>query len=137
MSTIIISFLLIMLLTMILLRKKLTKQLKKERKEMIENVDYKLVLVEDTSSLVNIELLTGTFAGVIFSCSDLSIEEDEKEDQAYLKFEYEIVHKNDIEDLDESLDFKNTMGDVLVAMLMKSLENTVENRNDDSETSDL
>ena len=106
---------------------------------MISNVDYRLVLVEKQkeNSLANFEFVKGEFEGVIFEASDLQIEEDEVNDQAYLRFNYDVVFDNGHENLIENLNFKNCVGDVLMSVLMEAMENDIENRTDDSKTSDL
>lgn len=106
---------------------------------MINNEDYRLVLVEKQkeNSLANFEILKGKFKGVIFETSDLQIEEDEQNDQAYLRFNYDVIFDNDHENLTENIEFKTIVGDVLMSVVMDAVENSNENRTDDSETSDL
>lgn len=104
-----------------------------------EGVDYAFVSSQDEdNNLVNVRLLSGDFSGVEYTYGKVSIEEDEKNDTAYLSFEYTIVESEDFEDLEQNLDFKNHIGDVLTTIIMKSSgENLNANGTDDTEEFDL
>ena len=85
---------------------------------------------------VAITLLKGEFQGVAFSVSNVQVEEkkDEKgDDVAYLGFEFNVLELANWnkEELDANETFKSTIGDVLLSILMKSIEDSKENREND------
>lgn len=91
--------------------------------ELIEGVDYVFTPSEDSgNNLVNVTIETGDFSGVVYEYGKVAVEEDEKNDQAYLSFEFNIIDNNGIEGLDENLAFKNYIGDILNSILTKSIE---------------
>ena len=87
--------------------------------EFDENVDYKFIIPEDDSQRVDIQILTGEYAGVVYNYGKVSFDEDVENDQAFLNFEFDVV-----DDLGMSLDtheFKTFIGDILTGILMKQM----------------
>jgi len=86
---------------------------------MKELVDY--VLVEKASSeFYSIKLLTGNWAGVIYTYGTVSIKEDKTNDVATLSFQFKIEECPkgiDSDSLMENESFKNYIGDILSSIL--------------------
>ncbi len=102
--------------------------------ELKENVDFTFHFPEKISETVSVKLLTGEFAGVVYSYGGVSaqdkngniIDEDfqlpEGED-LYLAFDFHVIENNGNENLHESLEFRNHIGDVLMQIIPIALEN--------------
>lgn len=88
------------------------------------DVDYKLVVPQDNTTQVYIELISGTFAGVIYSYGKVAVNEDVENDTASISFDYDVKESVGIEGLEENEDFKNHIGNVLVSMVMNQIEET-------------
>lgn len=88
-----------------------------------ENVDYLFdAETEDDSGLINIKLLGGEFDGIVYRYGKVSVQEEEEQEQAYLTFEFDVVDPNGKESLEENMEFKNHIGDILQNIMMKSVE---------------
>lgn len=87
---------------------------------MEEEIDYNFVEHAD-STLYSIRLMTGDWAGVIYTYGRVSLKEDRRRDTAILSFDYRIDDVGDTsftpEELEASVAFKNTIGDVLAGIL--------------------
>lgn len=62
----------------------------------------------------------GQYEGVVFYYGQVKIEEDVENDQALLQFDFQVDKGNDtynIGELEESDDFRNMLGDILVSIL--------------------
>lgn len=87
-----------------------------------ENVDYIFKNAEDDSGLMNIKLASGDYEGVEYRYGKVSVEEDEENDQAYLSFEFDVIDPGENSLLEENIDFKNHIGNILQNIMMKSLD---------------
>lgn len=89
-----------------------------------ENVEYSFNtrIGGEESGLVGINLLVGEYEGVVYRYGKVSVEEDKENDRAYLSFEYDIIDPNNKEDLENDLQFKDHIGNVLQSIMMKSIE---------------
>lgn len=110
--------------------------------ELKEGLDYSFTFPESNNTTVDIKLVSGEFAGVIYRYGKVSVDEDENKENAYLSFEFDVIDNNDIPSLEESIEFKNRIGDVLTSIISKNFdkfENEVisEIRTVDSEASDI
>ena len=94
-----------------------------------EDIDYTFIEVNNVSG---IKILTGEFIGVIYTYSNVSISEDEKNLTKenlppVLSFNFDVVDFASIIEEDiYTLEFKDKIGDILMSILTKSMENTVE-----------
>lgn len=91
--------------------------------DLQEGIDYNFVERAE-SEFYSIRLLTGKWAGVIYTYGRVSIKEDKRRDQATLSFDYRI---EDTEGtpyvpsvLEASDGFRNMIGDVLANILSTS-----------------
>ena len=84
-----------------------------------ENIDYKFVIPEDDNNLIHIQVLKGRYENIVYSYGKVSMDESDNKDEAYLSFEYDIIEENNI--VDDG--FKDYIGDILVSILTKQLEN--------------
>ena len=90
--------------------------------ELQENVDYKFDIdPSEDSSFVNIQLLSGKFSGVVYKYGKVSLKEDEENDEAHLIFGFDIVDQIDHFNLEENLEFKNHIGEILTAIMVKQM----------------
>lgn len=86
--------------------------------ELKEGVDFVFDLSEGLGTNVKIKLLTGIFSGVVYSYGKVSVQEDEENDQAYLNFDFDIQDNSSIEGIEENIDFKNHIGDILTSIVL-------------------
>lgn len=86
-----------------------------------EGVDYTLVIPETQNDKIDVKLLSGEFSGVIYNYGKVAVEENQEDESAHLVFEYEVIDSSGLENLEESAEFKNYIGDILVSMIMKNL----------------
>lgn len=88
-----------------------------------EGIDYNFVERAD-SDFYSIRLLTGGWAGVIYTYGRVSIQEDIAKGCAVLSFDYRIEDTegttHTVECLQSDIRFKNTIGDILVNILSNS-----------------
>lgn len=88
-----------------------------------EGTDYNIVEREGCN-LNSVKLLTGEWAGTIFTFGRVSIKEDKKTDTAVLSFDYRIEDESFSDHSKESLEanprFKNYIGDILSSFLSES-----------------
>ena len=89
--------------------------------EYKEGEDYSLLIPEGTGESIDVKVLRGVFAGVIYNYGKVKVEEIKDDESAQLTFEYDIIDSNGFENLEETLEFKNYIGDVLVSMIMKNI----------------
>lgn len=97
--------------------------------ELEEGKDYIFDISENNAGSINIKLTSGIFEGVIYNYGKVSGEEDKEKDEFYLQFEYNVVEPNGLENLENNIDFKNHIGDVLSSIISKNVgkyEETVE-----------
>lgn len=86
-----------------------------------EEVDYTFIQSEDDNSLANVKLISGEYDGIIYSYGKVSIEEDEENDRAYLSFAFNVVDSNGFDNLEENLEFKNYIGEVLTTIMTTNI----------------
>ena len=73
----------------------------------------------------SIMITKGDYEGIIYQYGRVSVAEEENEDgNMPLSFEYNVVDYNghEFQDLIESKEFKNTLGDILVEILDEQLD---------------
>ena len=89
---------------------------------MSENYTY---VSRGQDQWASILITKGKYEGIIYQYGRVSVAEEENENgKMPLSFNYNIVDINghDKEELDNSTDFKNTLGDILVEILDEQLE---------------
>jgi len=94
-------------------------RLSKKPKTPKEGVDYKLVNIE-SSDLTAVEILHGSFSGVIYHYNHAKVEIDPT-DMARLVFSYQFIYTANFSDdyLKENEEFVTLMGDILSGMIIK------------------
>jgi hypothetical protein len=90
---------------------------------MIEHVDYKFV-EKATSDFYSVKLLTGKFAGVIYTYGLVKLQENLESDSLTVQFDYKIedtpLHcQPAMGDLNTNVEFKDYIGDMLGHILSK------------------
>ena len=109
-------------------------------REYKENVDYTFV---EVNGAAGIKLVGGEFEDVIYAYSNVSISEAKDEDTgedlpAMLSFNYDVIDQSEYTDEDlYTMEFKNKVGDVLMSIFAKSVENKIELEQIDSEESSI
>lgn len=90
--------------------------------KLTENEHYSFVTTNDDNK-VSINILDGEYDGTEFYYGNVNFDENEESGECYLSFNFEIVKSDlDINLLSEDIDFKNYLGDILVSILSKQLE---------------
>jgi hypothetical protein len=93
-----------------------------------EVVEYNFIEVNGANGL---KLESGEFQGVIVTLSDLSVQDDGTDNpdgSAVLSFNYDVVYDAEYpRELFETIDFKNTIGDILMKVLTDSIKEAGEN----------
>lgn len=94
----------------------------------IKTVEYTIVEVNEQHG---IKIDSGEFENVIVRIDQLQVIDDGSDDpetgQAVLNFEYTIIYDAEkSEELFETVEFKDTIGDILLKMIIDSTENSVE-----------
>jgi hypothetical protein len=91
-------------------------------------VEYNFIEVNGANGL---KLESGEFDGVIVTLSDLSVQDDGTDNpdgSAVLSFNYDVVYDAEKpKELFETIDFKNTIGDILMKILTDSIKEAGEN----------
>ena len=85
------------------------------------------ILVSDKSKEWTALRLTDTteeYKDIIYKYGKVEINEDEKNDNASLQFDYDVLVSPTIskKDLEEDMDFKNLMGDILHYLIEEQLQ---------------
>lgn len=91
-----------------------------------EDVDYSYIEVNNSAG---IKVLTEDFNNVIFIYSDVSMSDVEVYESLppVLSFSYTIIDRSNYTNEEfETLEFKDKLGDILMSILLNSLENKVE-----------
>jgi len=94
-----------------------------------ENIDYNFVEVNGAAGL---KISSGQYENVIYTYSNVSISEakDEITDEdlpAMLSFNFDVVDTSGYTDEElYTVEFKNKIGDILMSILTKSVENIIE-----------
>lgn len=91
--------------------------------DLQQGVDFKLIIPENAESetAVFIQLLTGEYTGVTYAYGKVSAEEQVDDENASISFEFEIIDSNGIDNLDENVEFKNHIGNILVSLVLNSI----------------
>ncbi len=98
-----------------------------------ENLDFKYILPENEPGVVQIQILNGEYEGVVYKYGKIKVEE--KDDNAYLVFNYDIIDSPKIKakKLEKDESFKNYIGDFLVEIISANIDQEYidENRDND------
>ena len=91
------------------------------------DLDETIQFVEKPSSeLYSLKVVQGPYLGVIYTYGKVSLHEDEAAAELRLSFDFmieEVPDNLNKEELEESLDFKTFMGDILAQLLEDKLDN--------------
>jgi hypothetical protein len=91
-------------------------------------VEYNFIEVNGQNGL---KINSGEFEGVIVTLNELSVQDDGTDNpdgQAVLSFNYEIVYDAEkTKEVLETIEFKNTLGDILMKILTDSIKQAGEN----------
>lgn len=91
------------------------------------NIDETVQFVEKPSSeLYSLKVVQGPYLGVIYTYGKVTLHEDETNVQLNVKFDFkldEVPENLNKEELENSEDFKNFMGDILTQLLEEQLHN--------------
>ena len=89
---------------------------------MPENYTYVSRGKEQWASIM---ITKGDYEGIIYQYGRVSVADKENEDGTMpLSFNYQVIDSNghDNDTLDDSIDFKNTIGDILVEIIEEQME---------------
>lgn len=100
-----------------------------------EKIDYTFV-VQDSSDFYSLRLLKGSYENVIYTYGAVSISEDGE--QATLKFDFRVEDSAGHEDLDNDVEFKTHIGDILRDILLAEVGKIgkIKENNSDESTND-
>ena len=91
------------------------------------NIDETVQFVEKPSSeLYSLKVVQGPYLGVVYTYCKVTLHEDEANVQLNVKFDFkldEVPENLNKEELQNSEDFKNFMGDILTQLLEEQLNN--------------
>ena len=79
----------------------------------------------DKDNWTSILITKGDYEGIIYQYGRVSVADKENEDGTMpLSFNYQVIDSNGHvkETLDDSIDFKNTIGDILVEIIEEQME---------------
>jgi hypothetical protein len=90
-----------------------------------EEIDYNFI---EVNGFAGVKILDVPFKDVIYTYSNVSISEaDEISEEAILTFNFDIVDQAGYtEEEFVTADFKTKIGDILLSIIQKNVENTVE-----------
>jgi hypothetical protein len=94
------------------------KMMNESRYDLVEGTDYEFIYSEEDPE-ATVKLLSGEYSDVCIKFSNVSVKEDDGE--AYLNFNFDIIDANGSLFLEENLDFKNYMGDILTSIIWKNI----------------
>ena len=91
------------------------------------DISRSFILVSDKSkewTALRLTELTEEYKDIIYKYGKVEINEDEKNDNASLQFNYDVLVSPTIskKDLEEDVDFKNLMGDILHYLIEEQLQ---------------
>lgn len=87
-----------------------------------EGKDWEYIIPEDDGTTIHLKLLSGKYTDTVYQYGKVKVEEVPNGD-VYLKFVYNVVESPlNKEQLEEDQDFKNHIGDVLVSIMSKNIE---------------
>ena len=85
------------------------------------HLEYEYVEDKDDNQLDCVKIIEGKYDGFVYQYGQVSINEEETDSQASLKFNYRIVEDVDDSDADE---LQTILGDILVDILEHHVEET-------------
>ena len=103
--------------------------------KMIEDIDYIYLIPENDPEMVHIELLTGTYTGVVFKYDKVKFIEENEE--MYLQFSYTVIQYGILTNLESDLQFKNYIGDLLAEIMSKNMDQELVDESRISNTEEL
>jgi hypothetical protein len=87
-----------------------------------EGKDFIYIIPESEETTVGIKLLTGQYSDTVYQYGKVKIEE-EKDGAIYLRFVYNVMETPlDKEELENSSEFKNHIGDILVSIMSQNID---------------
>jgi hypothetical protein len=92
---------------------------------MIEGLDYCFIYPKDDASAVHIRFLDGPYKDTVFKYGKVKF--DEKNDQVYLLFAYDVLEStvDKPRKLEKDDKFKNYIGDLLVEIMSGNMEQDI------------
>lgn len=89
---------------------------------MIEGIDFVYLYPKEDTNSVHIKLLNDPYDGVVFKFGKVEVEE--KDDQAYLHFEFDVIESYQIKPkkLEKDENFKNFIGGMLVEIISNGMQ---------------
>jgi hypothetical protein len=92
---------------------------------MIEGLDYCFIYPKDDESAVHIRFLDGPYKDTVFKYGKVKF--DEKNDQVYLLFAYDVLEStvDKPRKLEKDDKFKNYIGDLLVEIMSGNMEQDI------------
>lgn len=101
-------------------------------------VEYNFI---EVNGATGIKLNSGEFQDVILTLSEVSVQDDGTDDpngNAILSFNYDVIYDAEKPtELFQTVEFKDTVGDILLDIIMQSAENEVESKSFNIEESSL
>lgn len=89
---------------------------------LTEGIDFVYLYPKEDTNSVHIKLLNHPYDGVVFKFGKVKIEE--KDDQAYLHFEFDVIESYQIKPkkLEKDEDFRNFIGEMLVEIISSGMQ---------------
>lgn len=91
-------------------------------KQLSEGKDWEYIIPEDKGTTIHLKLLSGEYKDTVYQYGKVKFDEAKNGD-VYLQFVYNIIETPlDGQKLENSTDFKNHIGDILVNIMSKNIE---------------
>lgn len=92
---------------------------------MIEGIDFNYLTPSNDPGSVYIKLIEGQFKDTVFKFGKVRVEE--KDGEGYLHFAYDVIESKVMKPkkLEKNEDFKNYIGNMLVEIIVKNLEQEI------------
>lgn len=101
-------------------------------------VEYNFI---EVNGATGIKLNSGEYQDVILTLSEVSVQDDgtdNPDSSAVLSFNYDVIYDAEKPaELFQTVEFKDTVGDILLDIIMQSAENKVESESINTEESSL
>ena len=100
-------------------------------------VEYNIL---EVNGAIGIKVESGEFSDVITTVSNVSVQDDESspDGNAVLSFNFDVVYDAEKpEELFKTVEFKNTIGDILLNLITENMENEIESEYINTEESSL
>jgi hypothetical protein len=107
-------------------------------RQLSEGKEWEYIIPDDKGTTIHLKLLGGDYADTVYQYGKVKFDESENGD-VYLQFVYNIIETPlNQKELEGSTEFKNYIGDILVNIMSKNIEegNIDEIGTDYSEESD-